>query len=103
MVLNKQSAVGHITQRVENLYQELSQGKPVSLTQRLYLEGQINLFMDYEVIDFSWLKSLINQEYEKWLGEPVSPAMWQWMKDDGCFYLPIKMHEAPVYRAANSS
>lgn len=98
MLLNKESAIGFITSEVEAVYAALSAGEPVSLSARLHLEGQINLLLTYELIDFSWVKSFISKEYEKWMEQPVSPIMWQWMKDDGCFYLPIKMHEAPVYK-----
>ncbi len=101
MVLSKKTAVSYITEHVEAIYTLLSDGEPVSLSRRLHLEGQINLLMTYEMIEFSWLKSFINAEYEKWMGEPVSQMMWQWMRDDGCFYLPIKMHEAPVYKTTS--
>lgn len=98
MELSRKTAKVHIINKIETIYQSLSEGNDVSISKRLSLEGQVNLLLDYEMIEFSWLKSTTNEAYQKWIGEPVSPIMWQWMKDDGCFYLPVKMYEAPVYK-----
>jgi hypothetical protein len=97
-MLNKASAQQHVHDQVITLYTQLQQGQDVSPGERLRLEGQVELLLQFQLLDWPWLQQLINTQYQQHFHQPVNEILWQWMHTDQRFYLPVKMHEAPVYK-----
>lgn len=98
-MLNKASAQQHVQSQVTTLYTQLQQGQDVSPGERLRLEGQVELLLQFQLLDWPWLQQLINTQYQQYFNQPVNETLWQWMHNDQRFYFPVKMHEAPVYKS----
>ncbi len=98
-MLDKDSAQQWVSEKVKALYTQLQQGLDVSPGERLRLEGQIELLLQFQLLEWHWLQETINTQYQQHFHQPVNETLWQWMHNDQRFYLPMKMHEAPVYKS----
>ena len=97
-MLEKDTAKKFITGIIDEIYLTLKQGYDVSPGDRLRLEGQVELLIAFDVIDWNWIESLVNRLYQSAFHQNVEEDYWNWMKSDKRFYLPVKMREAPVYK-----
>ncbi len=98
-MLDEISIKEFLVERIEAIYQSLQQGHDVSPGDRLRLEGQIELMLVYDVIDREWIEEFVKQRYQYFFKQTVDDVHWQWVEQDQHFYLPVKMQEAPVYKA----
>ncbi len=98
VALDAESASARATVLVDDIYARLEGGKDVSPAQLYRAEGQLNLLLEVELLDWDWLKALVGGAHANACGSDVEPLFWAWCHDSNVFRLPIKMQEAPVYR-----
>mgnify|MGYP000743021565 CR=1 FL=1 len=96
--LNRASAQQWLKDEIALIYQRLAAGKDVSPAQRLYVEGQVKLLLAFGIIEYPWIKQLVADLYQQYLHSSVSDTFWLWAESEQRFYLPVKMHKAPVYK-----
>lgn len=96
--LNTQSAQAWLEKNMLSIYQQLATGADVSVSRRLHYEGQARFLLEFELIQFDWLKSLTDKLYIKYFDAAVDPVLWQWMENERSYILPYKMFTAPVYK-----
>ena len=96
--ISQQQAQQWIEEEIHCIYRRLQQGKDVSPSQHLYLEGQVKLLFAFKVIDYPWLKSTVNRLYQQYFDCAIDEVFWHWAESESRFYLPIKMQQAPVYK-----
>ena len=88
----------YIFQSLDEIYQRIYQGKDVSPSQQLKLEGQIEMLLHFSQLSYDDVIALIQSLFDKYGLTKVEDSFWQWGRDNQRFYLPIMMQEAPVYK-----
>lgn len=96
--LNTESAQHWLQEQMVLIYQQLATGADVSLSRRLHYEGQARLLLQFELVEFDWLKLLTERLYLQYFDEAVNPTLWRWMEIEQTYYLPYRMFTAPVYK-----
>ncbi|CAA0107997.1 Uncharacterised protein [BD1-7 clade bacterium] len=101
MMLDQASAEQWVEDALAVIYQRIQQGKDVSPAARLALEGQVDLLLAFELLEFSWLRDRVVWHHRLATNEAPSALFWEWLEARLGFVLPLKMTEAPVYRAGS--
>ncbi|CAA0100360.1 Uncharacterised protein [BD1-7 clade bacterium] len=100
-MLNQASAEKWVEDALAEIYLRIQQGKDVSPAARLALEGQIDLLLAFELLEFSWLRDRVVWHHRLAINEVPSALFWEWLEDRPGFVLPLKMSEAPVYHSGS--
>lgn len=97
-MLTEESAKQLFINNLTQFYEQLSRGWDVSPGDRLRFEGKVELLLDASLLEWDWLKQTTSSLHSRILGVDVDDAYWSWIDDEGIFYIPFKMQDAPVYK-----
>ena len=92
------SQLQSVFEQLQCIYQRLADKKDVSTAQQLKLEGQIEWLLEAKLCTRQQLIDFIQQLFQQHQLTPPATIFWQWSADNNSFYLPLMMHEAPVYK-----
>lgn len=94
--MDQKKLIEHIQLQLDLLYLQLKENGDVSPAQRLRLEGQLQLLLDWQLLTWPQLKSIVEPAFKQATGSNVEAAFWQWCEQEQYCRLPYRTTLAPV-------
>lgn len=97
-MLSEKQAEAFVVDQISAFYSRLASGWDLSPGERLRFEGKVELLLECQLIEWTWLIDTTKQLLNDVLEYQPEEAYWLWLESEQCYYLPHKMMDAPVYK-----
>lgn len=83
---------------LSELFERLGKGLDVSPSKRYKLEGQLELLLQLNLLDENELQTFCEKQLKAHKLSLPPEGFWQWAQEQGRFFIPAPMVEAPVFK-----
>lgn len=94
--MNQKKLIEQMQLQLDLLYSQLKASGDITPAQRFRLEGQLQLLLDWQLLSWSQLKSLVGPAFRQATGLNVEANFWQWCEQQQYCRLPYRTTIAPV-------